>query len=77
MIRHFHFEKDELFDLSKDPEERNDLAKAQPAKAEELARRLEEWFGEVGAKLPVKNTAKDIVDDINERHRDKPVRRSR
>lgn len=71
LIRHFHFERDQLFNLAEDPYEKNDLAQEQTERAAKMAAKLEAWFDKVGAKLPVKNTGDDIIEDINEKHRDK------
>ncbi len=44
----------ELYDLSKDQEEKNNLAAAQPERARALQNRLAAWRKEVGAKMPTK-----------------------
>ena len=38
-----------------------------------LGKKLEAWFEETGAKLPVKNTREDIIDDIKELLKDKEI----
>ena len=45
----------ELHDLKSDPSEANDLAAAQPAKAEELRALLNRWREAVGAQMPAPN----------------------
>ena len=71
LIRHFHFERDQLFNLARDPYEKNDLATKEPKRAAAMGARLEAWFEEVGAKIPVKNQSQDIIEDIDEKHRDR------
>lgn len=45
----------ELYDLSADIGEKNNVASSQPEKAAALLTRLDEWRDSVGAKLPTKN----------------------
>jgi arylsulfatase A-like enzyme len=45
----------ELYHLADDPGERKDLAASNPAKADELRRRLHEWRASVGAQMPTPN----------------------
>ncbi len=45
----------ELYDLERDPGEREDLAEAEPEKAAELMVRLRSWRAEVGANMPRKD----------------------
>jgi uncharacterized sulfatase len=45
----------ELYDLSKDPGERDNLAKRNPDKTTELARDLAKWREAVGARMPLPN----------------------
>jgi arylsulfatase A len=49
----------ELYDLARDPGERNDLARSRPAAARELKRLLDSWRRSVGAVLPAANPAFD------------------
>ena len=51
---HYYFEDDgiELYDLSKDIGERNNLGATQPEKKEELLRLLEIWWKETNAPIP-------------------------
>ncbi len=49
----------QLFNLKEDIGERNDLARAQPAKAEELRRKLHAWRKRVGAKMMKPNPDHD------------------
>lgn len=51
--------KNELFDLSKDPSETDDLSSAMPEKVEELMEDLEAWWIETGAKFPIQNPNPD------------------
>jgi hypothetical protein len=73
-VRNFHFERDQLFDLTRDPNEENDLIKSEPEVAAKMAARLERWFEEIDAKLPVKNTGGKVIDQISEKFRDKDAR---
>lgn len=53
-----HFYEDahvELFDLKNDPEEKSDLAAAQPEKAKQLRAQLDAWRASVGAQAPTPN----------------------
>jgi uncharacterized sulfatase len=45
----------ELYNLREDPRETHDLAAAHPMKVKTLMRRLETWWKDTGAKLPMKN----------------------
>jgi len=45
----------ELYDLSKDISESRNLAADQPEKVKELAKKLDDWRKEVGAKMPTPN----------------------
>ncbi len=45
----------ELFDLAKDPREKNDLSKAQPERVKELHEQLITWRQSVGAQMPTPN----------------------
>jgi len=45
-------EKFELFDLAKDPSEKNDLASSEPKRLEELHRQLVSWRERTGARIP-------------------------
>jgi arylsulfatase A len=59
-VRHGNFrllefygpKKVELYDLSKDPGEKNDLADSNPSKRDELLAMLKKWREEVGAQMP-------------------------
>lgn len=55
LIEFFDDMRVELYDLSKDISEKNDLAKEMPAKVEELRNRLHAWRKEVGAQMPTRN----------------------
>ena len=45
----------ELYDLAKDPYEKNNLASKQPEKTQELAKELDDWRKSVGAQMPTPN----------------------
>jgi arylsulfatase A-like enzyme len=64
--------EDELYDLSKDPGEQNDLLAGVPATtteelARDLRRRLESWLEEIGAKLPTPDPEYDADADATRR----------
>ncbi|MBI3856954.1 MAG: sulfatase [Planctomycetes bacterium] len=55
LVEFFEDSRVELYDLASDPGEQRDLAAGQPARAEELRRRLAEWRRSVGAQMPTPN----------------------
>jgi len=71
LIHNYHFEEYSLFDVVVDPYERNNLAADRPGIVERLKRDLNARLQGVGAQLPVKNTSADIIDEIDEEHRDR------
>jgi arylsulfatase A-like enzyme len=52
-------DRHELYNLATDPGERNDLAAAQPARVQELARRLDTYLKDTAAVIPKPNPAYD------------------
>jgi arylsulfatase A-like enzyme len=57
LIHFFEDDRDELYDLEKDPAEKTDLAGKNPDKAKELRQRLEAWWKQTHAQMPVANPA--------------------
>jgi arylsulfatase A-like enzyme/lysophospholipase L1-like esterase len=57
LIQYYEDGRHELFHLAADPGEQNDLAAAQPERVMELARKLSDWQGKVGAQWPMNNPA--------------------
>ncbi len=55
LIEFYHYKTFELYNLADDPGEHNDLAKANPAKANEMRAKLIAWQEKTGAKMPVPN----------------------
>ena len=55
LIYYFEGDEVELFDLSKDPLEQSNLASELPNVVAELKSKLEKWWKETGARLPVKS----------------------
>lgn len=53
LIRFYETGKEELYNLSSDISEKNDLAESRPEKRKELSARLDSWLKEVGAQMPV------------------------
>jgi hypothetical protein len=61
---HFYEDgRDELYDLSKDSSESQDLAGTQPEQAKALRTRLDAWLKSVDAQLPTTNAAFDPAAD--------------
>ena len=52
MIRRYQGKRHELFDLAKDPREKNDLSRQMRAKLAELDEELDDWLEKTGAALP-------------------------
>ena len=55
LIKFYHYDKVELYNLAKDPSEKNDLSRRNSAKAKELEDKLVAWQTKMKAKLPVPN----------------------
>jgi arylsulfatase A-like enzyme len=55
LVHFFEDDRVELYDLSKDPSERNDVAAGDPARTKELRARLDAWRKSVNAQLPTIN----------------------
>ncbi len=55
MIEFYDRERRELFDISKDVSESRNLAADKPDVVKELAKKLDDWRKEVGAKMPTPN----------------------
>ena len=55
LIHWYENDSVELYDLSRDVEEKNNLAGAEPEKVRELQQKLEAWLEEVNAKMPTPN----------------------
>ena len=58
LIRFYESGTEELYKLRDDLGEQHDLAASQPAKRQELGRRLDQWLKTVGAQLPVARGSK-------------------
>ena len=58
LIEHFEDNRLELFDLSADPGETNDLSQSLPDRVRELQGRLAAWRRDVAARLPTPNPAR-------------------
>lgn len=52
LIERFESDTVELYDLSRDPGERNDLAASEPERVEQLRAALEAWRARTGARMP-------------------------
>jgi len=55
LIEFYHYKNFELYNLANDPGERQNLAKANPAKAKALQAKLAAWQKRMNAKMPVPN----------------------
>ncbi|MGI9244998.1 MAG: sulfatase [Verrucomicrobiales bacterium] len=60
LIRYYEDGREELYRLSKDIGEQNDLAAAEPAKVSELSQRLDKWLKEAGARIPELDSRFDL-----------------
>ena len=60
LIRFYESGREELYNLRDDLSERHDLARSQPEKRRELARRLDGWLKEVGAQMPIQKAAAPV-----------------
>jgi hypothetical protein len=59
LVAFFEDSRLELYNLAIDPEERTNLVPTEPARAEEMRRKLAAWWMEVRAQLPTPNPAYD------------------
>jgi len=57
LIKHYDDDSVELYDLSKDIGEKNNLAARLPEKAKELRQKLDKWLRQSGAKMPTRAPA--------------------
>ena len=57
LIRFYEENRQELYDLHSDPEEKTGLASSNPGKVSALGRRLDAWLKETGSQEPVSNPA--------------------
>ncbi|HUY31737.1 MAG TPA: sulfatase-like hydrolase/transferase [Pirellulales bacterium] len=55
LVEHFEDGGVELYDLARDVGETKDLAASEPARADELLRKLQAWRASVGARMPTPN----------------------
>ena len=62
LVHFYEDDRRELYDLSADPGESNNLASQNPAKADELYRQLTQWRQDVGANAP---TLRNHPDGVN------------
>ncbi|HVC94393.1 MAG TPA: sulfatase-like hydrolase/transferase [Pirellulales bacterium] len=61
LVEHFEDGGVELYDLAQDVGETNDLATSEPARADDLRRKLQAWRTRVGAQMPVPNPEFDAA----------------
>jgi len=59
LIRFYLKDAEELYNLAEDPGERNNLADKEPAKARELAAKLDQMLKDTDAIMPIRNPAAD------------------
>ena len=59
LIKFYEDDRLELFDLSRDIQERNDLSQQMPSETTQLHKRLNDYLADVGARLPVPNPSFD------------------
>ena len=72
LVEFFEDDHAELYHLTDDPEEKKDLAAAQPQKTAELRARLKAWREAVGAQLPTPNPNYDPAKDAAPGKKAKP-----
>ena len=54
LVHFYEDERDELYHLASDPEEKEDLATKNVGKAKDLRAKLDRWLKETGAQLPTR-----------------------
>lgn len=64
LVEYFEDGRLELYNLKKDPGEKQDLSRRRPRKTRELHRRLQEWRASVGAKVPQRGTAPAVASPV-------------
>jgi arylsulfatase A len=62
LIEHYETRQTELYDLRRDPGEKNNIAAQYPSKASELANLLQQWRKEVNANMPAPNKHHAVKD---------------
>lgn len=55
LLHYYEDGRNELYNLTEDPQQRSDVAAQQPMKAKELDKQLSDWLAAAGARLPSKN----------------------
>ncbi|MGZ0014791.1 sulfatase [Yeosuana sp. AK3] len=68
-IHYYEDNRNELYNLSKDPYEKNNLVKSSPEIAKKLNEKLQSWLTEVGAKYPIIDNEFDAI--MRENYQDK------
>ena len=63
LIHYYEDDRRELYDLSKDQPEQNDVAAAHPERVEALGKRLTAWLDETQANMPYPNPKYDAAAD--------------
>ena len=71
MIRYYEDGHEELYRLSVDTGERNDLVNSESAKVSELSQKLDEWLEETGAKIPKPDSRFDAKKKVQQIERAK------
>jgi arylsulfatase A-like enzyme len=59
LVRFYEDNREELYNLQTDPEEKKNMAGSNAGKARELGRRLDAWLKETGAQKPLPNPGHD------------------
>ncbi|MBL9095193.1 MAG: sulfatase [Planctomycetaceae bacterium] len=73
LIEYYEDDRIELYNLRDDEGEQNNLAAADPTRADELRKRLHQWREKVGAQMPTPNPQADAAKDAA----DKNVRKAK
>lgn len=63
LVRFYEDGREELYNLVKDPEEKSDLANAEPDRRTALAKKLDGWLTETKAQMPTPNPKADPAKD--------------
>ena len=62
LVHFYEHDRDELYQLSTDPSQQHDLAAAQPVKARELRKRLDESLQDAGARIPTPSSKEPAME---------------
>lgn len=75
LVHFYEDDKMELYDLAHDPEEKTDLAAAQPERVKTMRAQLDKWRDSVHAQTPTPNPDYDPVKNAQQRRGKKPAQK--